>query len=250
MKTIILAGGLGTRLSEVTRLIPKPLILIKGKPILFHIMQIYSFFGFNDFIICTGYKNNLINNFFESLSHKIIKNTKNEKIYFIKKNDWKVNCVYTGKKTNTGGRLLKLKKILKKEKNFFLTYGDGLANINIKKLLQTHIKNKNICTMTAVQPPARYGVIKIRGNYVSSFKEKFDNSNAWINGGFLVFNYKIFDYLKSYNDSLEKNVLEKIINYQKITVYKHFKFWHAMDTLRDKIYLNKIWNKKIKGWLS
>ena len=250
MQTIILAGGLGTRLSEETKLIPKPLILIGKNPILFHIMNIYSGYGFKDFIICTGYKSNLINKYFKSLSHKIIKNGKNEKTYYIKKNNWKVKCIFTGQKTNTGGRLLKLKKTLKNEKNFFLTYGDGLANINIKKLLQTHIRNKNICTMTAAQPPARYGVINIKGNNVGSFKEKFDNTNAWINGGFLVFNIKIFNYLKSSKDSLEKNVLEKIIRYQRITVYKHNKFWHAMDTLRDKIYLNKIWNKKLKKMLS
>ena len=214
MQTIILAGGLGTRLSEETKLIPKPLILIGKKPILFHIMNIYSGYGYKDFIICTGYKSNLVNKYFKSLSHKIIKNKKNEKTYYIKKNNWKVKCIFTGQKTNTGGRLLKLKKTLKNEKNFFLTYGDGLANINIKKLFQKHIKYQNICTMTAAQPPARYGVINIRGNNISSFREKFDNTNAWINGGFLVFNIKIFNYLKSSKDSLEKNVLEKIVKYQ------------------------------------
>jgi glucose-1-phosphate cytidylyltransferase len=162
VKTVILAGGLGTRLSEDTKLIPKPLIKIGKVPILIHIMNIYSNFGFNDFIICCGYKANLINNYFKSLDHEIIKNKKYETEFFIKSNNWNVQCIYTGLKTNTGGRLLKIKKLLRNEENFFLTYGDGLANLDIKRLLKTHIKNKNICTMTATQPPARYGVVKIK----------------------------------------------------------------------------------------
>jgi glucose-1-phosphate cytidylyltransferase len=248
MKVVILAGGLGTRLSEETRIIPKPLVKIGKIPILIHIMNIYSRFSINDFIICCGYKSNLIHNYFQSLNHKIIDIKKNTKTYFIKKKNWRVQCVYTGLKTNTGGRLLKLKKILRDEKNFCLTYGDGLANLNITKVIKKHIKNKNICTMTAVQPPARYGTVLISGNIATSFKEKFDNTNAWINGGYFVFSNKIFQYLKKNSDSLEKNVLEKILKYEKITVYKHKKFWHAMDTLRDKIYLNKLWYGKKVGW--
>ena len=250
MKTVILAGGLGTRLAEDTKIIPKPLIPIGKIPILIHIMNIYSHYGFKDFIICCGYKANLINDYFKSLDHKIISIKNNLTTYIIKSNNWTVQCAYTGLKTNTGGRLLKIKKLLSDEKNFFLTYGDGLANIDIKRLLKTHIKNKNICTITATQPPARYGVVKIRKNRIISFKEKFDHINAWVNGGFFVFNNEIFKYIKKNQDSLESNVLEKIIQYQKITAYKHQKFWHAMDTLRDKIYLNKIWYSKKAGWLT
>ena len=250
MKTVILAGGLGTRLAEDTKIIPKPLIPIGKIPILIHIMNIYSHHGFKDFIICCGYKANLINDYFKSLDHKIISIKNNLTTYLIKSNNWTVKCAYTGLKTNTGGRLLKIKKLLRDEKNFFLTYGDGLANIDIKRLLRMHIKNKNICTITATQPPARYGVVKIRKNRIISFKEKFDHTNAWVNGGFFVFNNKIFKYIKKNKDSLETNVLEKIIQYQKITAYKHSKFWHAMDTLRDKIYLNKIWHSKKAGWLT
>jgi glucose-1-phosphate cytidylyltransferase len=249
MKAVILAGGIGTRISEETHLKPKPMIEIGGKPILWHIMKIYSHYGINDFIICCGYKANLINNYFENLDHKIIDIKNNSKTYHIKPNNWRVQCVNTGLKTNTGGRLLKIKKLLKNEKNFFLTYGDGLANVNIIKLLKTHLVNKNICTITAVQPPARYGVVCITRNRITSFKEKFDNSNAWINGGFFVFSNKIFKYIKKSEDSLEKNVLGKILKYQKITAYKHQKFWHAMDTLRDKIYLNKMWCSKKALWI-
>ena len=250
VKTVILAGGLGTRLAEETKIIPKPLITIGGIPILIHIMNTYSHFGFNDFIICCGYRGNLINDYFKSLDHEIIENKKHVKTYLIKSNNWNVQCVYTGLKTNTGGRLLKIKRLLKNEKNFFLTYGDGLANLNIKRLLKTHIKNKNICTITAAQPPARYGVVKIRKNRIISFKEKFDHTNAWINGGFFVFNNEIFKYIRKNKDSLETNVLEKIIKFQKITAYNHHNFWHAMDTLRDKIYLNKMWYSQKAGWLA
>ena len=174
MKVVILAGGLGTRLSEYTKTIPKPMVKIKGKPIIFHIMSHYARHGFKDFIIAAGYKNEAIKSYFK------------KKLY-----DWNVKIVNTGKKTMTGGRLKRLEKYLNKE-TFMLTYGDGLSNVDLKKLVSFHIKNKKIATLTAVRPPARFGAIKLKGNKIIYFKEKSRLDEGWINGGFLYFSLKFF----------------------------------------------------------
>jgi len=224
MKVVILAGGLGTRISEYTRNIPKPMIKIKGQPILLRIMKHYYKFGFNDFYIASGYKGKIIKNYFKN-----------------KKFNFKVNIIDTGLSTMTGGRVLRLKKILKSE-TFLLTYGDGLSDVNIKKLIHFHKKSKNYVTLTAVRPPARFGAIKLHGNRVKVFKEKSRLDEGWINGGFFVMSPKIFKFIKNDKSYLERQPLENLSKKNKLGAYKHFGFWQCMDTLRDK----EILEKKIK----
>ncbi len=224
MKVVILAGGLGTRISEYTRNIPKPMIKIKGQPILLRIMKHYYKFGFNDFYIASGYKGKIIKNYFKN-----------------KKFNFKVNIIDTGLNTMTGGRVLRLKKILKSE-TFLLTYGDGLSDINIKNLIRFHKKSKNYVTLTAVRPPARFGAIKLHGNRVKVFKEKSRLDEGWINGGFFVMSPKIFKFIKNDKSYLERQPLENLSKKNKLGAYKHFGFWQCMDTLRDK----EILEKKIK----
>ena len=226
MKVVILAGGFGTRLSEYTRTIPKPLVKIGNKPILVHIMKLYSKYGFNEFIIALGYKGSLIKKYF-------------------KKNifPWKIELVDTGFNTMTGGRIKRLKKYLKNDQ-FFLTYGDGVSNVNIKKLLNFHKKNKKIGTLTAVRPPARFGAIKIKNNFVNYFKEKSKLDEGWINGGFFVFEPQFLDYIKNDNTYLEKEPLEKLSKQNQLVAYKHKSFWQCMDTLRDKKILEKEFKNK------
>ena len=233
MKIVILCGGKGTRLGFETKIIPKPMAKIDNDPIILHIMNYYMKFGFNDFILALGYKGNVIKNYF------------NKK----KKNfSYKVKCVDTGKNTLTGGRLLRLKRYLFKEKNFMLTYGDGLTNQNLKDLEKFHLKNKKIATMTIVRPPVRFGEVKIKGNLVKNFKEKPQINNSWINGGFFVFNNDIFKYLGKGNEMLERKPLEKLSAKKQIIGFKHLGFWQCMDTPRDKEYLIKLLKKKNAPW--
>tara|TARA_B100000941_G_C28292360_1_gene442176 strand:- start:18 stop:704 length:687 start_codon:yes stop_codon:yes gene_type:complete len=227
MIVVILAGGRGTRISEFTKLIPKPMIPIKNIPIIIHIMKHYSKFGFNDFIIATGYKGEIIKKYF----------TKN------KNKKWNVKIINTGKDTMTGGRLNRLKKYLKNE-TFMLTYGDGLSTVNIQSLLNFHKKNKNYATLTAVRPPARFGAIKILRKKVTYFKEKSSLDEGWINGGFFIFESKIFKYLKGDKTFLERTPLEKISKIRKLGAFKHKGFWQCMDTVRDKEILEKSFRKK------
>ena len=226
MKVVILAGGLGTRISEYTKSIPKPMIRIKKLPILVHIMKHYVKFGFNEFYIALGYKGNVIKNYFKK-----------------KKFSWKVNLINTGKNTMTGGRLKRLKKYLHKE-NFFLTYGDGLSNIDLTKLLRFHNNNKKLVTLTAVRPPARFGALKLNGNLVKYFKEKSRMDEGWINGGFFVINPKFFNYIKNDQTYLERCPLENITKIKQLAAYKHNGFWQCIDTKRDLILLNKILKSK------
>lgn len=227
MIVVILAGGRGTRISEFTKLIPKPMIPIKNIPIIIHIMKHYSKFGFNDFIIAAGYKGEIIKKYF----------TKN------KNKKWNVKIINTGKDTMTGGRLKRLKKYLKNE-TFMLTYGDGLSTVNIQSLLNFHKKNKNYATLTAVRPPARFGAIKIVRKKVTYFKEKSALDEGWINGGFFIFESKIFKYLKGDKTFLERTPLEKISKIRKLGAFKHKGFWQCMDTVRDKEILEKSFRKK------
>jgi glucose-1-phosphate cytidylyltransferase len=228
MKVVILAGGLGTRISEYTRFIPKPMIKIKRLPILVHIMKHYSKFGFNEFIIAVGYKGNIIKNYF-----------KNKKFH------WKVNIIDTGINTMTGGRLKRLTKYLN-DKSFFLTYGDGLSDVNIAKLLKFHKKNKKLITVTAVRPPARFGAIKVKGNLVSYFKEKSRMDEGWINGGFFVVSKKFLSFIRNDKTYLEREPLEKASKLKELSAYRHNGFWQCIDSMRDLISMNKsIKEKKI-----
>jgi len=254
MKVIILAGGLGTRISEETYNKPKPMVKIGKMPILWHIMKIYSAQGYKDFIICGGYKQKVIKNFFLNLKKPIIKLFINNK-YQAKKSKknykagWNVNIVDTGINSNTGERLKKLKKILHKENNFFFTYGDGLANINLKKLLSFHKKQKTVATLTAITPPSRFGVLKFKGNKISRFLEKRDFEKDYlVNGGFFVFSKQIFKYLRGKNPILEKNTLEFLSTKGQLSGFKHKDFWFSMDTQRDHIFLNNLWVSKKSPW--
>ncbi len=216
MKVVILAGGLGTRLSEYTKIIPKPMVKVAGKPILIHIMNHYYKYGFKDFYIALGYKGEIIKKYFKK-----------------DRNKWNVNLIHTGQKTMTGGRLKRLKRFIGKE-TFMMTYGDGLSDIDIKKLLSFHKKNKKTVTLTAVRPPARFGALKIKGNKVSYFKEKSKVDEGWINGGYFVMEPKFLDYIKNDGTFLEKEPLEKIANKGQLCAFKHNGFWQCMDTKRDK----------------
>ena len=244
MKVVILAGGLGTRLSEKTYKIPKPLIEIGNIPILIHIMKIYSYYGFNDFIICLGYKGYLIKKYFLHYclynSYMTIDFKSNEfKYHNNLSENWKVTLVDTGLNTFTAGRILKIKEYID-EDTFMLTYGDGVSNININELLHFHTDHKKIATCTAVQQASRFGKVKINEeNFISDFNEKPINDNSWINGGFFVFNKEIFNYLD--DDMLEKNVLPKLVEDKQLKAYKHKGFWKCMDTMSDKSQLEKMW---------
>ena len=227
MKVVILAGGLGTRLSEYTDTIPKPMVKVGKEPMIYHIMKLYVKYGFKDFYIALGYKGDKISNFFKK-----------------KKTDWKITFIKTGLKTMTGGRLKRLQKYLNKD-TFMLTYGDGISNVNLKKLLNFHKRNKKIATLTAIRPPARFGNIKLVGNQVRYFKEKSKLDEGWINGGFFVIEPEFFKFIKNDKTYLEKEPMEKITKKKQLVAYKHKGFWQCMDTKRDKDYLDQI-IKKVK----
>lgn len=224
MKVIILAGGLGTRISELTKTIPKPMVMIKKKPLILRIIYHYIKYGYKEFIIAAGYKQEIIKKFFSN-----------------KKLNFEVKIVDTGQKTMTGGRLKRLKKIIGKEP-FLLTYGDGLSSINIKSLVSFHKKTKSLATLTAVRPPARFGSIKIQGKKVTYFREKSRLDEGWINGGFFVMEPEVLNFLNSDYSILEKDALPKISKLGKLSAFKHYGFWQCMDTVRDK----EILEKKIK----
>ena len=228
MKVVILAGGFGTRISEYTKTIPKPMILVNKKPIILHIMQHYAKYGFTNFYIALGYKGSVIKKYFKN-----------------KKFKWNINLIDTGLKTMTGGRLKKLKKFFKKNETFMMTYGDGLSDVNLRELLSFHQKNKKLVTLTAVRPPARFGVIKLKGSFVNYFKEKSKMDEGWINGGFFVMNSKFLNLIKNSQTYLEKEPLEKATKRKQLIAYRHKGFWQCMDTKRDKDKLDKILKNKI-----
>ena len=225
MKVVILAGGYGTRLSEYTKLIPKPMIKVKRKPLIYYIMKTYAKHGFKDFYIALGYKGKVIKSFFKKNSF-----------------NWNINLINTGKNTMTGGRLKRLKKYLGKE-TFLMTYGDGLSNVNIKKLVKFHKKNKKMVTLTAVRPPARFGAIKLQGNRISYFKEKSKLDEGWINGGFFVIEPEFLNTIKGDKTFLEKEPLEKVCKMKKLLAFKHKGFWQCVDTKRDLENLKKFSKK-------
>ena len=253
MKTVILAGGLGTRLSEETIIKPKPMIEIGNMPIIWHIMKIFSSFGFNEFIICCGYKGYVIKEFFANyvlhtsdITFDILNN--NIEIHSQKTEPWKITLVDTGETTCTGGRLLKVKEYIENEEHFFFTYGDGLSDININKLLAHHIKEGKKATLTAVKPPSRFGVLKLEGNNVVNFQEKPEGDNAWINGGFFVLRPLVLDLINGPNCIWEREPLTNLATQGELTAYKHNGFWLPMDTFRDKKILEELWDNKSAPW--
>lgn len=226
MKVIIFCGGLGTRIGEETKKIPKPMIKINSVPILERIINLFYKYGHNDFILATGYKSKIIEN------------------YFNKKKNYNLQCIYTGLKTNTGGRLLKLKNYIKPGEDFFLTYGDGLSNQNLNNLIKFHKQKKKIGTITVVRPPARFGEVTLRKNsLVSNFEEKPKVRYGWINGGFFIFNQNIFKYLKKKNEVFEKTPLERLVKNKELSAFKHEGIWQCMDTQRDKKIISELVKK-------
>jgi glucose-1-phosphate cytidylyltransferase len=222
MKVILLAGGFGSRLSEYTDAIPKPMVEIGGKPILWHIMKSYSQYDFNNFIVALGYKGDVIKKYFSNI-----------------KENWNIQLVDTGQDSMTGGRVKRLQQLVGNE-TCMLTYGDGLSNIDLKKLLNFHKKHKKLVTVSAVRPPARFGAIQMNGDCVTSFKEKTNMNEGWINGGFFVIEPNFFNFIKDDNTYLEKEPLETAANKGELFAYKHEGFWQCMDTKRDKDNLEKI----------
>ena len=231
MKAIILAGGYGTRISEESHLKPKPMIEIGGKPILWHIMKIYSAHKINEFIICCGYKGEKIKEYFSKFDHP----------------QWNIQLVDTGLETMTGGRLKRIQDRI--DDTFCVTYGDGLSDIDINGLISFHKEKKSLATLTAIHPPERFGVLNLSGDYVTEFHEKHRGENSWINGGFFVFEPEIFDYLQDGDMTvLEKKPFETLAKEQKLAAFKHDGFWHPMDTLRDKNQLEKLWALEKAPW--
>jgi len=257
MKVVILCGGQGTRLREETEHRPKPLVPVGQMPILWHIMKTYAFYGHKDFILCLGYKGDMIKDYFlkfEELTNDFTLNlrSKNERIIYHNHDglvDWNITFINTGQQTQTGSRVAQIKDYIGKDEEFFLTYGDGLARINIQQLLDFHKKHGKIATMTAVRPPSRFGEIIGENNLVKSFNEKPAVSEGFINGGFFVFKRALFDHL-SIDDScaLEREPLEALTKKSELMMYPLDDFWHCMDTYRDYLLLNDLWEKGPAPW--
>lgn len=254
MKVVILAGGRGTRISEETEVIPKPMVEIGGKPILWHIMKIYSHYGYNDFVICLGYLGYKIKEYFSHyflhMTDVTIDFVKNEtKVHNTSSEPWRVTLVDTGAETMTGSRLKRIEKYVKGE-NFLMTYGDGIGNVNISELVKIHESNKKYATITAVQSAGRYGILNMqKNNKVKSFLEKPKGEGSWINAGFFVLEPEIFNYIKNDDTVIwEKEPLENIANASQLSAYKHTGFWRCMDTLRDKIELERLWSIGDPPW--
>ena len=233
MKVVILAGGYGTRISDFDNkesiLKPKPMIEIGGKPILWHILKIYSSYGINDFVICCGYKGEQIKEYFNNIDST----------------PWNIELVDTGIHTMTGGRVKRIQNNI--DGTFCVTYGDGLSNVNINDLITFHREKKSVATLTAVHPPERYGLISLNGDHVTEFREK-PNETSWVNGGFFVFEPEIFDNLQDDSTILERTPLEVWAKENKLTAFRHSGFWYAMDTLREKKYLEKLWENNQAPW--
>jgi glucose-1-phosphate cytidylyltransferase len=254
MKAVILAGGYGTRISEESSVRPKPMVEIGGQPILWHIMKIYAHYGINDFIICLGYKGYMIKEFFANyFLHRsdVCFDLKNNKMDILQNGvePWKVTLIDTGEKTMTGGRLRRVKHLIGNE-TFCFTYGDGVSNIDIGRLIQFHKDQKLLATLTAVQPPGRFGAFRLGHDEtkISSFKEKPRGDGAWVNGGFFVLEPSVVDLVDDDSTVWEKKPLEKLAEEGMIAAYKHYGFWQPMDTLRDKHLLEELWNSGKAPW--
>ena len=252
-KAVILCGGLGTRLSEETAIKPKPMVEIGGRPILWHIMKTYDRAGVRDFLLTLGYKGEVIKDYFlnyHARQSNITVGLSSGDIQYSNPmvEDWTVSCIDTGLYTMTGGRLLRLKPYLQDEAYFCLTYGDGVSNVDIKKLLDFHRSHGKIATVTAVRPPVRFGELQLEGDSVREFQEKPQAGEGWINGGFFVFSPRVFDFLDSDETLLERSPMEKLAVNGELMAYKHSGFWQCMDTLRDKQSLEKLWDSGNPPW--
>jgi glucose-1-phosphate cytidylyltransferase len=253
MKTVILAGGLGTRLSEETVLKPKPMVEIGGMPILWHIMKIYSAYGYNDFIVCLGYKGYVIKEYFTNYflhQSDVTIDLKNNTttVHNNHAEPWTISLVDTGIDTMTGGRIKRIQSYIGNEP-FMLTYGDGVSNVDINKLVEFHIINNKYCTVTAVQPSGRFGALNFEDNgLISSFEEKPRGDGAWINGGFFVCEPQVFDYVDGDSTIWERKPMESLTKDRQMTAFKHTGFWRPMDTLRDKIELEEAWVQNKAKW--
>ncbi len=253
MKVVILAGGFGTRLSEYTESIPKPMVTIRGKPILWHIMKRYASFGHKEFILALGYKSEVVKSYFlsmRSVHSDFTLDMSNGQIEIHDKSniDWRITLVDTGQGTMTGGRVKRLEKYIGNEP-FMLTYGDGLSDVDFDNLIKFHVSKSKLLTVTAVRPIARFGELSLDGDLVTSFQEKPQVTRGWINGGFFVCQPEIFEYIESDKTILEREPLESISKKGELIAYKHEGFWQCMDTKRDKDYLEELWQKKQAPWV-
>lgn len=253
MKAVILAGGLGTRISEETSVRPKPMVDIGGNPILWHILKIYSHFGINDFVICLGYKGYIIKEFFANYFLHTADVTFHMEENRMEVHDsmaepWRVTLVDTGDTTQTGGRLKRVGKYLVSEDAFCLTYGDGLADIDVAKTIEFHKQHGKLATMCAVQPGGRWGALEVKGDQVTAFREKPAGDGAWVNGGFFVLSPKVLDYIEDDQTVWERAPLERLAGEGNLSAYHHSGFWQPMDTLRDKNYLDDLWQNNRAPW--
>ncbi|MEM6812441.1 MAG: glucose-1-phosphate cytidylyltransferase [Pseudomonadota bacterium] len=254
MKTVILAGGLGTRISEETSVKPKPMILIGGKPILWHIMKLYSHYGLNDFVICLGYKGYAVKEYFINYYNHMSDLTvdlENDsvKIHNNYSEPWRVTLINTGEATMTGGRLKRIEDYLQGEENFCMTYGDGLSNVDIPKLISFHENHGKVATLTAVQPAGRYGSLEIDGNTVKKFQEKPKGDGGYVNGGFFVLSKDAFNFIEDDNQAVfEQEPLKRLAQENQLEAYQHHGFWHSIDTLRDKKNAETMWQEKTAPW--
>lgn len=253
MKAVILAGGLGTRISEETHVKPKPMIEIGGKPILWHIMKSYSAHGINDFVICCGYKGYVIKEYFANYclhtSDVTFDMQKNEmEVHSRSAEPWRVTLVDTGDETMTGGRLKRVRQFLESETAFCFTYGDGVSDVNITELIAYHKAEGKLATLTATQPPGRFGALNLDGNRVNSFQEKPQGDGAWINGGYFVLSPAAIDYIDGDSTTWEKEPMEQLAREGQLDAFFHHGFWQPMDTLRDKMYLEELWQSGNAPW--
>lgn len=253
MKAVILCGGLGTRISEESHLKPKPMIEIGGKPILWHIMKIYSYYGYNEFIICLGYKGYIIKEYFAhyflhscDVTFDMEKNQMN--VHEKNVDPWRVTLVDTGEQTQTGGRIKRIANYLEGETDFCLTYGDGVANINILELVNFHKTRNSLATLTAIQPPGRFGVLGIEKSKISGFHEKPPGDNTWINGGFFVLSTGVLDYIENDQTVWEKEPIERLAKEDNLSAFFHDGFWQCMDTMRDRTKLESLWESGNAPW--
>ena len=253
MKAVLLAGGLGTRISEETADRPKPMIEIGGKPILWHIMKIYSTQGINDFIVCLGYKGYVIKEYFQNYFLHMsdvtfdVRNNSME-VHNIESEPWKITLVDTGLNTMIGGRIKRILPYVKDDEAFCLTYGDGLSDVDIKASILLHNQEKRLATVTAVQPPGRFGALQFEGNKIKGFSEKPMGDGGWINGGFFVLSPKVAEYIKDDATVWEREPMEQLAKEGQLNAYFHKGFWQPMDTLRDKVHLEELWQSNKAPW--